>query len=126
MEDLLLLVPITIIYLSYKNGVMARERGKRPFLWAILTFAAYLLFYSIGAMILLIMLSSSGQLKVGDVQDTPEYRDALTTQVTQLMSANPMNIVMVVFLGFGGCLLVRYILEKTPVINIPKDTEGGV
>ncbi|MDR3680147.1 MAG: hypothetical protein P4L41_09290 [Flavipsychrobacter sp.] len=123
-----LLIFFLIIYLGYRNGLIAKLKGKSPIVWVLITIASYLFFYILGVLAVLIILMNTGQIDLTSIQNAQDIaaRNALSERLMQVMGANPIHYITVQAFGLGGYLLVRYILERMPTINIPKDNEGVV
>jgi hypothetical protein len=120
------LVIFLIVYMAYRNGLIAKLKGKNQVLWVLLTLVAFWMFASLGGFIVLQILISTGQINANDYKAASETADKLNDLLTPFLISNPIHIITIMAFGMGGYLLVRYILEKMPNINIPKDNEGVV
>jgi len=120
------LVIFLIVYMAYRNGLIAKLKGKNQVLWVLLTLVAFWMFASLGGFIVLQILISTGQINATDYKAASETADKLNDLLTPFLISNPIHIITIMAFGMGGYLLVRYILEKMPNINIPKDNEGVV
>lgn len=88
--------------LIYTNARLATKKGKNPFVWGLITLVAFLLAFGI--------LGGSYLTAVYNGPVTPEA-------IAQYYVENPLVITIMVMLGIGGVLLVRYILERTTPRN---------
>lgn len=91
------------IFCAYQNAKLAKRKGQNTVVWVFITIITFFLTYGIGAGVL-----------VSIMYDGPLEQAALT----QFIETHPVMYVTVFFLGIGGYLLVRYILERMP------DTKG--
>jgi hypothetical protein len=101
-------------FLSYRNGVRAKLKGKNPLLWGFITLVAYLSCLMIGGLVVIFNFCGNqvnlSQLSSLDVKS----REAASAQLIHVLSANPLHLVTIELFGIGGYLLVRYILERKP------------
>jgi cytochrome bd-type quinol oxidase subunit 2 len=82
----------------YLNANLAKKKGLNPLLWSLLTIVAFF-----AAMLLL------GTVYISLVYNGPMTQEAMK----QYMEGNLLVVWTLIFLGIGGTLLVRFILEKT-------------
>jgi len=105
---------VLVGYLSYRNGLRARLKGQNPFMWGIITFAAFLAMMVLGMLIVIVYfcrdLINLNQLSSTD----PKSIAATQQQIMQVFDANPLHYITVVLFGVGGYLFVRYILDRKP------------
>ncbi len=94
-----LFVVFLFYFLIYSaNGRLARSRGRSPIVWGIVTVIAFLLAQGI-----------LGTIYVGAV-----YKGAMNPQsLAAFIQANPLSALMIVLLGMGGVLAVRFYLERS-------------
>lgn len=81
----------------YLNANLAKKKGLNPILWGFITVVAFFV-----AMMLL------GALYMSLVYNGPMTQEAMK----QYMESNMLVAWTLIFLGIGGTLLVRFILEK--------------
>ncbi len=90
---------IILLYFLCRNiGNKAREKGIKPLRWQILTIVSFILFEGLGINIALSWLG------LGTIKNMKEAQDALIN--------HPGIVFFSLFVGFGGYLLVRKILES--------------
>lgn len=93
MNDLIIL--FLVGYLTYQNAKLAKQKGKAPILWAILTVVAMFVAMVAGTMIVMI-----------------GYRGALTTEaLNEYVNQNPLKVITVHMISLGGYLVIRYLLD---------------
>jgi hypothetical protein len=117
-----------VIYLAYRNGLVAKLKGKNTTGWVLLTVVSYLFCYVLGFVVVLIILINNGQLDINSmnaIQGSKANMDA-ANQFVQIVSNNYIHLLTMEAFGLGGYLLIRYFLERMPDVNIPKDHEGVV
>lgn len=90
------------IFCAYQNAKLAGRKGQNPVVWVFITMLMFFLAYGMGAGIL-VMIMYKG----------PIDPDALKIFLEQ----HPFMYVTVLFIGLGGYLLVRYILERMPDVK---------
>ncbi len=96
MFDLILI--FLIVYLSYQNGQLAKQKGKNTVVYVLLTIVAILMTTVLGAIIILI-----------------GYRGALTEEaLASYVQQRPLKVITMQFVSLGGYLIIRYILEQMP------------
>lgn len=103
MGDILLL--FLIVYLSYQNAQLAKQKGKNTIGWVIVTVVAMFMAGIVGAM--LMMIGYRGEVTQG--------------AVNAFMLQHPVKVITIQFMTLGGYLLIRYFLEKMPDIKKKKD-----
>lgn len=95
------------IYFSYKNALLAKAKGLNTIAWVLLTLVGFL----VGEIIAIGMVI--GLFYKGPVADQKA--------MLAYLFDHPIHIVFIYFTAVGGCLLVRYILERmkgnTPVVT---------
>jgi hypothetical protein len=90
-------------YLIYKNCLIAKEKSKSMFLWGLLTFVA-VIFCEILGMYMLITFFYPQFLQMKDISESAQVANAISNNILQSL--------FLLFCGFGGYLLIRYILER--------------
>lgn len=93
----MLLLLLLLVFLIYSNVRLARKKGKNPVIWGLISLAAFLVFYG--------ML---GGIYISIVYKGPVAREA----VQAYLMKEPLAMTMLIMLGIGGVLLVRYLLER--------------
>jgi len=105
---------VLVGYLSYRNGLRARLKGQNPFMWGIITFAAFLAMMVLG-MLIVIVYFCRDVINLNQLSSTdPKSIAATQQQIMQVFDANPLHYITVVLFGVGGYLFVRYILDRKP------------
>jgi hypothetical protein len=54
----------------------------------------------------------------------PKVKAALSAQLVQMLSENPLHVITIELFAVGGYLLVRYVLEKKPEPKAPVEAEA--
>lgn len=124
LESLLLI--FLILYMAYRNGLIAKLKGKNQVLWSLLTLVSYWICSGIGALVVMIILIRSHQITQADIERVSGSQKAVNDLIMPLMLDNPIHFITIMVFGLGGYLLVRFILERMPIKNMPKDHEGVV
>ncbi len=103
-------------YLIYKNSLIARAKGKSLFLWGTITFLAVFLGEVIG-MFIVVSTAYPQYLGVSDINKSAELANAIGNNFLQSF--------FLIFCGFGGYLLIRFILERSKDLpnNKPADKD---
>jgi len=92
-----MLLLFVVGFMIYLNARLAGKKGRNQFLWGFISLLAFFVFY---AVLGLIYLSSI-------------YSGALTKEaLSAFLISQPLSLMMMVMLGIGGMLLVRFILER--------------
>ena len=91
---LLLLVVGALIYL---NARLALKKGRNPYIWGFVSFIAFFVAYGI-----------LGYFYLSSIYSGPFTRESVETYLMN----EPLSLMMMVMLGIGGMLLVRFILER--------------
>lgn len=103
---------ILLIFLAFRNGMRAREKGVSAPLWGFLT----VVFFSMGLFIgffISFLAIFRGQFNMIRMQrDQAKYSQELAMQFSQALLNNPVHSFAIMMCGLGGYLLVRYILNK--------------
>lgn len=100
------------ILLGINNGARARIKGQRGGLWIFITVICMLIGEMIGGIIILIFFNN-GAIDFNAASSGKETMDELSRQIANLYGT-PMHSILVLLCGFGGYLLIRYILERMP------------
>lgn len=94
---------IILFFLCRKIGNTAREKNRKPILWQLFTVISWFVTESIGFNMALGWLG---------------YQEIKTiTEAVTILAKNPGILFFSLFCGYGGYLLVRYILEKKEPIQ---------
>lgn len=84
-------------FLSYNIAKLAKLKGQNAVVWVIITIAAFFMFFFASSFVMFFV------------------KQPITVQdFTLYLSQNMMAYFTLDFVGMGGYLLVRYILEKMP------------
>ncbi|MBS1644938.1 MAG: hypothetical protein JST36_07870 [Bacteroidetes bacterium] len=93
-----MLLLIILGWLIYYNIRLAKKKGKNPISWGIFTFLGFFLSYAI-----------LGSIYVAIIYKGPITREGLEAYLMK----EPLVATMLLAIGIGGALLVRFILEKS-------------
>jgi hypothetical protein len=99
---------LLIGYLVYRNSTLARTKGRNIFLWGIGTFVAIFLAYTFGTMTLLLWFYRDAIPMLNDINKSQQAAQHIAMQ----MRENVLQYFYIMFCGFGGYLLIRYLLER--------------
>ena len=91
-------------YTVFKIRQLADRKGKRVTPWVIIAILAFFAGYVIGGSILLIVF----------------YKGPMQQDEMMQFLLNPFRVAFIWASAFGGYLLVRYVLEKSPDIKKPE------
>jgi hypothetical protein len=89
---------IILFFLCRRIGSLAREKGLKAFKWQLFTILSWFILEGIGLMVALEWLGYQ-QIKTAN-------------EMIAAVTRNPGITFFSLFCGYGGYLLVRYILEK--------------
>jgi hypothetical protein len=107
-----------LIYLGYSNSVRAKLKGQNGILWAFLTIISYIVFEGIGLFVVISFFCKDAIDMNMLAHATKENMDAVSrqfnVQVMRALAENPLRQATVLAFGFGGYLLIRFILEQKP------------
>lgn len=90
---------VLIGYLAYTNSVRAKLKLQNPTIWAIATVGAFIVGELIGYLFTVLFFYKG-----------PVESKALVSFYLQ----NPLHSTFALVCGFGGYLIIRYILDKMP------------
>lgn len=111
---------ILLAYLSFRNGVRARQKGLNAVLWGGLTVLSFFFAFSLGFGIVIVNFLPEyvnlQQLSSPDLK----VRVAAMQPLIEQFTANPLHYITVEMFGIGGYLLIRYILERKPNKKAPE------
>ncbi len=99
-------------FLAYRNGQLAKFKEKSVGLYALLTVFLFFAFEVVGG-VLVVLFFCRGEINMALAND-PANKQLLMQQMTQAFIDNPLRPFTIEIFGFGGYLLVRYILESVP------------
>lgn len=106
-----------MIYLSYRNGARAHEKGFSGVLFGFLTFLLYLVTTVIGVLITFFAVFRNTLDPVRMEKDNYNYSRELAAQFVQEIIANPIHYLAILMCGLGGYMLVQYIVGRLPNKN---------
>jgi len=89
---------IILFFLCRKIGNIAREKNMRPISWQLLTIFSFFLFEGLSFNIAI------GWMGYSEIKTMNE--------MISIITKNPGIMLFSLFCGFGGYLLIRFILEK--------------
>ncbi len=104
-----------LFYLGYKNNVRAKTKGLNGMIWAFFTGLSFLAGYLLG-MIFIFMIVLRNKISIPADATRGQY-EGIAHQMTQEFVANPLLLFTLYFFGFGGYLLVRYLIDQKPGKN---------
>ncbi|HXS35725.1 MAG TPA: hypothetical protein VN721_03430 [Flavipsychrobacter sp.] len=116
MLDLIVLIPL--FYLGYRNSLIAKRKGKNGLAWILLTVLACYLTATFGISILLSFFYKGDVNVLINLSKTNQQ--AFVNQIAPFF-LEPIRFIFILLCGFGGYLLIRYILERKPDINKRKN-----
>ena len=103
-----------IAYLSYRNGLRAKLKGKSAVSWGLATVGAYLVCMIIGLYIVIFAFCKD-EINIDQISSLDRnVQKAAVQQVIDSFARNPIHLITVEFFGIGGYLLIRYLLDRTP------------
>ena len=107
-----------LVALVFSNNKKAKQKGQNTVLWSVLTVVAYLIFYVIG-MVIVMAFFCKGVVDINlavsnDMVNINARSQQLAQQWEQAITDRPVRELLVFLFGFGGCLLIRYILDRMP------------
>lgn len=108
-----------LFYVSYKNSARAKLKGQNGILWAIITCIAFILIQAVGSAFVLIFYLKD-RINFNLMATDMKYKDEVKIQLLQEFSNNPWLSACFYGFGFGGYLVVRYILDQKNNKNIEK------
>lgn len=91
----MLLLPLVLMV--FLNARLARVKGRNSYLWGFITFLAFFAAYAV-----------LGSIYVAMIYKGPLTKEALTAWLGQSI----ITQVMLMMIGIGGTLIVRFILER--------------
>ncbi len=105
---------ILIGFLTYRNGVKAKQKGQNAVVWGVATAIAYIMCMVVGFFVVVYNFCKDAiNLNQLSSLDT-KSREAAAQQLVQVFEANPLHLITIELFGVGGYLLVRYILDRKP------------
>jgi len=87
------------------NNVLAKKKGHNGLLWGFISFIAYIFFTMIGSLVLVLAFFKGNILTLAQ---QPNYMQ----QLSDFFYGNVLNMVTVQAIGFGGFLLIYYIISR--------------
>ena len=90
---------IFCVYLSYRNALLAKRKGRNTVAWVLITLLAFFIGSAIGVAIVL-SLFYNGPIDMEALQ--------------QFWLDNPLRELTSIFAGIGGYMLVKYFLDRMP------------
>lgn len=101
-------------YLAYNNSVRAKTKGVSALIWALATVLAFFSALIIGCLFVVFNFCAD-TVNVDLLSSTdPATRKVVSEQLRDVLSHNWLHMTTIHLFGFGGYLLVRYVLEKKP------------
>lgn len=116
-------------YLSYRNSVRAKQKGLNQWVWAMLTVAAFFSALVVGCFVVVLYFAADSTTFAMLQSTDEEVRNAASQQILEVLGNSPLQLITIDIFGFGGYLLIRYILERKPDKKEPEihwmDKLGG-
>jgi hypothetical protein len=88
---------LLLFLLAYTNSRLATKKGLNPLLWGFMSVIAFFLAYGV-----------LGTIYLSLVYDGAYTREAIMAWIEK----SPLSVAMLFMLGYGGMLLVRFIIER--------------
>lgn len=104
---------LLLIYLSYKNGVKAKQKSLNGVAWGIISMLACFFLEVIG-MAIVVVYFCPNVININRLSTDPAYKETAVQLLQQEFIRNPLDYVTIVLFGIGGYLIVRFILDKKP------------
>jgi amino acid permease len=107
-----------LVALIFSNNKKAKQKEQNVVLWSVLTVITYFIFYIIG-MVVVMSFFCKGVVDVSlavnnNISNINARSQQLAQQWEQAITDKPVRELLVFLIGFGGCLLIRYILDRMP------------
>lgn len=116
-------------YLTYRNSVRAKLKGLNQVVWGGLTVAAFFAALIVGCFVVVLYFAADNTTFAMLQSANEEVRTAASERILEVMRNSPIQLITIDVFGFGGYLLIRYILEKKPNKKEPEvhwmDKLGG-
>ena len=105
---------ILVTYLSYRNGMRAKLKGKSALKWGLATAGSYFAFFVIGFYIVIYNFCKN-DINIDQISSTDKnVRTAAIQQLMDSFAKYPIHFITIEVFGIGGYLLIRYILDRAP------------
>ncbi len=101
-------------YLSYRNGLRAKTKGQSPVLWGLITFFAYFFALVFGMYFVILTFCKDSIDLTHNTAFDYKASMAMAEKMDAVLAANPLRMLTIWMIGFGGYLLVRYIIDRKP------------
>lgn len=103
---------LLIGFLAYRNSLRAKLKDASPGLYAFLTVLLFFVGYIIGFFVVILFFCRD-IINFSRIED-PKYKEEFSQQLTQAFINNPLHGLTTLLFGYGGYLLVRYMIECKP------------
>jgi hypothetical protein len=112
-----------LVTLVYRNNMKAKQKGQNAILWSVLTVISYFFFYTVGMMIVMAyfcngMVDMALATSMGGSVSSRSQQ--LAEQWAKAVADKPVRELLVFMIGFGGYLLIRFLLERIPDKHKPE------
>lgn len=108
----MLLILVGAILLIYLNARLAARKGRNPYVWGLISLLAFFVFYALlGGIYLLSVFKGTIDPNLPQAQ--------MQESVKNFLLSEPLTFMMMLMLGIGGMLVVRYILERAKPLGGP-------
>lgn len=116
-------------YLAYRNSARAKQKGLNQWVWAMLTVVAFFCALVVGCFVVVLNFTADAATFEMLQSTSADVRNAASQQILEVLSNSPIQLMTIEIFGFGGYLLIRYLLEKKPDKKEPEihwmDKLGG-
>jgi hypothetical protein len=96
------------IFLTYKNGQLAKQKGESTRKWVLISVLAFIMAQTLATLIA-VFLSYTGPMD--------------SEAIRKFIFSSPARLLLISVVGFGGILLVRYFIERKKDINTGSENE---
>ncbi len=108
---------LLLCLLGYNNSTKAKLKGQNGLLWGVITIVSFIVFQAIGLYAVIVMFCR-GEVDMSMLSRANGNFDAISKQfndqVAKAVMDNPLRYGTVFLFGFGGYLLVRYLIDRKP------------
>jgi hypothetical protein len=105
--------------LAWNNSIRAKRKELSPTAWAIYTVIAYFSCFVIGTMV--VVFGFCRKAIDFNMMSSPDekVREEATKMLVNVILSNPLHSATLVAFGFGGYVLVRYMIDSKPDKKLP-------
>jgi hypothetical protein len=99
--------------LTYQNARLAARKGRNAYIWGFFSLIAFI----VGFILL-------GDIYLAAGYRGPQNKEAVSKYIMNALS-EPLNMMMMLMLGIGGMLIVRFFLERGKSPGGPGNQNNG-